>query len=289
MAPANGHPGRPGLRKGFSLAHRIATTDIRGQFILLGTGTSVGVPVIGCGCAVCSGNDPRNQRLRCAAVVGLPEGVLLIDTPPDLRTQLLRARIGLIHAVAFTHEHADHLYGLDDLRLFQFYLGRAVPIYCERVVEERIRQVYDYAFDQHEPTHPGATPQFDFRTIGTDPFPVLGTTLTPVRLNHGPRFQVLGFRIGHLAYCTDTNEIPAESWPRLEGLETLILDALRHKPHPTHFSLAQAVEVARKVGARQTYFTHVSHDLDHESTNASLPPGMALAYDGLSLRYGDRT
>jgi phosphoribosyl 1,2-cyclic phosphate phosphodiesterase len=128
-------------------------------------------------------------------------------------------------------------------------------------------------------------PQLDFRTIGTDPFQVLGQTIHPIRLNHGPRFQVLGFRIGNLAYCTDTDDIPAESWPRLSGLETLILDALRHKPHPTHFSLAQAIDVAHRVGARQTYFTHVSHDLDYDLTNASLPPRMALAYDGLKIPW----
>jgi phosphoribosyl 1,2-cyclic phosphate phosphodiesterase len=265
-----------------------ATPDLRGQFLLLGTGTSVGVPVIGCDCPVCRSENPRNQRLRCAAAVGLPEGVLLIDTPPDLRTQLLRACIGRVHAVAFTHEHADHLYGLDDLRLFQFYLGHPVPVYCERAVEHRIRQVYDYAFSPQEPTHPGAAPQLEFRTIATAPFQVLGATVTPIRLNHGPRFQVLGFRIGNLAYCTDTDAIPDESWPLLSGLETLILDALRHKPHPTHFSLPQAIEVARRIGATQTYFTHVSHDLDYETTNAHLPHGMALAYDGLTLRWEPR-
>jgi phosphoribosyl 1,2-cyclic phosphate phosphodiesterase len=269
------------------LAHRVATTDIRGQFILLGTGTSVGVPVIGCDCPVCTSDDPRNQRLRCAAVLGLPDGVLLIDTPPDLRLQLLRAGIGLVHAVAFTHEHADHLYGLDDLRLFQFYLRRPVPIYCESQVEDRIRLVYDYAFSHQPPTHAGSTPQLEFHTIGLDPFQVLGATVVPIRLNHGPRFRVLGFRIGNLAYCTDTNDIPPESWPRLHGLDVLILDALRRKPHPTHFSLDQAVAAAGRIGAKRTYFTHIGHDLDHEATNAGLPQGMALAYDGLSLPLGD--
>jgi phosphoribosyl 1,2-cyclic phosphate phosphodiesterase len=262
---------------------RLVTTDLRGQFLLLGTGTSVGVPVIGCGCSVCTSGNPRNDRLRCAAVVGLPEGVLLIDTPPDLRTQLLRARVGVIHAVAYTHEHADHLYGLDDLRLFQFYLRAPVPVYCEPFVEQRIRHVYDYAFDAQEPTHQGATPQLDFHPIGLQPFTVLGATVTPIRLHHGPRFRVLGFRIGDLAYCTDTNEIPPESWRLLEGLDVLILDALRRKPHPTHFSLDEAVAAARRIGARRTYFTHVGHDLEHEATNAQLPPGMELAYDGLRL------
>ncbi len=253
------------------------------MLILLGTGTSVGVPVIGCPCAVCSSPNPRNQRLRCAAVAGLPEGVLLIDTPPDLRLQLLREKIGVVDAVAFTHEHADHLYGLDDLRLFQFYLGHAVPIFCEPHVERRIRHVFDYAFTQQPPTHAGAAPQVTFQAIGTQPFRVLGATIRPVRLLHGPRFRVLGFRIGDVAYCTDTNEIPSDSWAVLDGLDTLVLDALRQTPHPTHFSLEEAVAAAQRIGARQTYFTHVSHDLEYEATNAELPAGMELAYDGLRI------
>ena len=265
------------------MAHFVSTTDIRGKFLLLGTGTSVGVPVIGCDCAVCTSDNPRNRRFRCAAAVGLPGGTLLIDTPPDLRTQLLRAGLGAVDAVAFTHEHADHLYGMDEIRLFQFYLGGAVPIYCEKFVEDRIRHVFDYAFSQQPPTHAGATPQIEFRRIDTSPFEALGARIQPIRLQHGPRFKVLGFRIGNLAYCTDTNEIPAESWSLLEGLDYLILDALRIAPHPTHFNLEEAVAVARKIGAQQTYFTHLCHDLEHDATNARLPAGMQLAYDGLEL------
>jgi phosphoribosyl 1,2-cyclic phosphate phosphodiesterase len=259
------------------------TADIRNQWILLGTGTSVGVPSIGCGCAVCQSEDARDRRTRCAVAVGLPEGVLLIDTPPDLRFQLLRERIGIVHAVLFTHDHADHLFGLDDLRLFPFYLGHPVPIYCESAVEQRIRRVYDYAFTDLEPTHPGAAPQLEFRRIDAAPFQVLGSTIVPIRLRHGPRFEVLGFRLGGIAYCTDTNEIPSESWPQLDGLDVLILDALRRRPHPTHFSLEQAIAAARRVGAKRTYFTHISHDLPHEQTNRELPAGMELAYDGLRL------
>jgi phosphoribosyl 1,2-cyclic phosphate phosphodiesterase len=265
----------------YLLPIQFSTTDIQGQFILLGTGTSVGVPVIGCSCQVCSSSNSRNQRLRCAAIVGLPEGNLLIDTPPDLRTQLLRERIGVVHAVAFTHEHADHLYGMDDLRLFQFYLGQPVPVYCEPIVEHRIRHVFDYAFSDHVPTHAGAAPQIEFRQIGLDPFQVLGTRIIPIRLEHGPRFKVLGFRIGNIAYCTDTNHVPLESLERLRGLDVLILDGLRHQPHPTHFHLEEAVRVAQSIGARRTYFTHVSHDLEHDETNSRLPEGMELAFDGL--------
>lgn len=261
----------------------VLTTDIRGRFILLGTGTSVGVPSIGCPCDVCISADPHDKRTRCSAIVGLPEGNLLIDTPPDLRFQLLRQQIGLVHAALFTHEHADHLFGLDDLRLFPFYLGHSMPLYCEDVVEERIRQSFSYAFADVEQTHHGAVPQLEFRRITTAPFDVLGARVVPIRLSHGPRFEVLGFRIGNLAYCTDCNAIPPESMPLLEGLDVLILDALRHRPHVTHFSLDQAIAAAKELRPKRTIFTHISHDLPHAATNASLPPGMELGYDGMEL------
>jgi phosphoribosyl 1,2-cyclic phosphate phosphodiesterase len=258
----------------------VLTTDIRGRLILLGTGTSVGVPAIGCPCEVCGSSDPRDKRTRCAALVGLPEGNLLIDTPPDLRQQLLREQVGIVHAVAYTHEHADHLFGLDDLRLFPFYLGHPVPIYCEPLVEERIRKSFDYAFADVEPTHAGAAPQLEFKSIGLAPVELLGARIEPLRLKHGPRFDVLGFRIGNVAYCTDTNGIPPESTARLEGLDVLIIDALRMRPHITHFSLDEAIEVSRQLQPKRTIFTHMSHDLGHARTNASLPTGMELGYDG---------
>jgi phosphoribosyl 1,2-cyclic phosphate phosphodiesterase len=256
------------------------TTDIRGELILLGTGTSVGVPSIGCPCEVCTSSNPRDKRTRCAAVVGLPQGNLLIDTPPDLRQQLLRERIGIIHAVIYTHEHADHIFGLDDLRLFPFYLGHAVPLYCDIKVEERIRKSFDYAFSAVERTHTGAAPELVLNRIDTAPLDLLGARIVPVRLKHGPRFDVLGFRFGNVAYCTDTNGIPPESMPLLEGLDVLVLDALRIRPHVTHFSLDEAIEVARQLNPRRTIFTHISHDLGHERTNALLPAGMELGYDG---------
>jgi phosphoribosyl 1,2-cyclic phosphate phosphodiesterase len=251
--------------------------------ILLGTGTSVGVPAVGCDCDVCRSNDPRDRHLRCAAILGLPQGNLLIDTPPDLRMQLLREQIGQIDAVAYTHEHADHVFGLDDLRIFQFYLKHPIPLYCEEPVEQRIRKAFDYAFDGREATHPGALPQLTFHRISTAPFDVLGAHIIPLRLTHGPRFNVLGFRVGNVAYCTDVNAIPDETWPLLEGLDTLIIDALRHRPHPTHFCLDEAIAVAQRLRPRQTYFTHIGHELSYVGTNAILPPGMALAYDGMRI------
>jgi len=262
------------------------TTDMRGEMVLLGTGTSVGVPAIGCGCPVCLSEDPRNKRLRCAAVLGLPEGNLLIDTPPDLRTQLLRERIGVVHAVAYTHEHADHIFGLDDLRLMPFYLGHAVPLYCEEIVERRILRSFDYAFTDIRQTHTGAVPQLELRHITTAPFETLGARVQPIRLKHGPRFEVLGFRVGSVAYCTDTNEIPAESWPLLEGLDVLVLDALRDRPHVTHFSLDEALDVVRRVRPRRAIFTHICHELEHEATNARLPAGVELGYDGMRFPLG---
>jgi phosphoribosyl 1,2-cyclic phosphate phosphodiesterase len=261
----------------------VVTTDIRGQLILLGTGTSVGVPSIGCPCEVCASTDPRDKRTRCAALVGLPQGNLLIDTPPDLRQQLLRERVGLVHAVLYTHEHADHIFGLDDLRLLPFYLGHAVPLYCEPVVEDRIRKSFDYAFSDVEQTHTGAVPQLTFQRIGLAPFDLLGARITPLRLKHGPRFDVLGFRIGNVAYCTDTSGIPPESLALLQGLDVLVLDALRYKPHITHLSIDEAIAIAQELKPKRTIFTHMSHDVGHAATSAKLPAGMELGYDGLQI------
>jgi phosphoribosyl 1,2-cyclic phosphate phosphodiesterase len=267
------------------LASRYVTTDITGELVFLGTGTSVGVPMIGCGCLTCTSADPRNNRTRSSIILGMPEGNLLVDTSPDLRTQLLRERIGVVHATVYTHEHADHVFGLDDLRLFQFYLGGAVPIYCEPRVEERIRRSFDYAFDQSPlAQHAGGVPKLRFHTIGLEPFDVLGGRVIPFRLKHGC-LDVLGFRFGNVAYCTDTNGIPEESFAALAGLDVLILDALRPRSHVSHYSLDEAVAVAQRIGARRTFFTHMSHELEHAATCAALPPGMELAYDGLRVRW----
>jgi phosphoribosyl 1,2-cyclic phosphate phosphodiesterase len=232
---------------------------------------------------VCQSGNPRNNRTRCSAILGLPDGNLLIDTSPDVRHQLLRERIGLVHAVLYTHEHADHIFGLDDLRLMQFYLGGPVPLYCEPCVEDRIRKSFDYAFTDASDMHKGAVPQLSFRRIGLEPFDVLGARVTSVRLKHGKRCDVLGYRIGNVAYCTDANAIEPASMERLQGLDVLVLDALRPRGHATHFSLEEAIEVAGRLRPKQTYFTHMSHELEHDATNASLPAGMALAYDGLRI------
>ena len=259
------------------------TADISGQMILLGTGTSVGVPALGCRCDVCQSDHPRNQRTRCSAILGLPEGNLLIDTSPDLRMQLLREKLGMVHTVIYTHEHADHVAGFDDLRLFQFYLGGPVPVYCDARVEARLRKSFDYAFADVEQTHAGAVPSVEIHSLTDQPVDILGATVVPIPLEHGPRFNVLGFRVGNVAYCTDVSCIPDSSWPLLQDLDTLVIDALRPNPHPTHFNIEQATDVVQRLGCRQAYFTHCSCHVDYESTNAMLPANIEVGYDGLRI------
>jgi len=209
----------------------------------------------------------------------------LIDTSPELRIQLLREKIDLIEAVIYTHGHADHLFGLDDLRLFGYRLERAVDLYCEENVEQQIRTSFFYAFRPATPDlHYGAIPLLKFHRISLEPFEVLGQQIQPIRLIHG-RLPVLGFRIGNVAFCTDVSYIPDESWPLLEGLDVLIIDALRDEPHATHFGIPQALAAVERVKPKRTYLTHVSHYLDYHSTNARLPAGVELSYDSLRIPY----
>jgi len=216
-------------------------------------------------------------------VLGLPEGNLLIDSPPELRVQLIREQIGLIHAVAYTHAHADHLFGLDDLRIFPHYLEREVPIYCRAKVEQRIRRTFAYAFDPAVQAFPaGGIPKLAFETIDGEPFRVLGAEVTPIPLEHGP-FKCLGFRVGNVAYCTDVKTIPPASAERLRGLDVLILDCLRDEPHVTHMNVEEALAAVAALKPRQTLLTHLCHRLEHESTRARLPAGVDLAYDGLKI------
>jgi phosphoribosyl 1,2-cyclic phosphate phosphodiesterase len=260
--------------------------DIRNKLVFLGTGTSHGVPVIGCGCPVCTHPNPNNRRTRCSVVMGLAEGNLLIDSTPELRVQLLREGIGAIHAVAYTHEHADHLFGLDDLRIFADYLGHDLPIYCDHSVKSRIRKVFDYAFDPRTRQFPaGGIPRLAFTEIAAEAFDVLGVRVTPIPMVHGP-YPVLGFRLGNVAYCTDTSSIPPASMGLLTGLDVLVLDCLRHRPHPTHMTVEEAIETARQLSPRRTLFTHICHELEHDATNAALPAGMELAYDGMEVPLG---
>jgi len=264
----------------------IVSTDFRGSMIMLGCGTSVGVPAIGCGCDVCQSGDPKNNRTRSSVIFGLPEGNLLIDTTPELRIQLIREQIGLVHAVAYTHEHADHIFGLDDLRLFPFIIGGPVPLYCQPQVEARIRHSFDYAFYETPETHQGSRPRLVFETIDQQPFDVLGARVIPIPLVHGPRIDVFGFRIGDVAYCTDVKAITASSMALLAGLDTLILGALRYTPHPTHFCIDEAIEVINELKPRRTFLTHMGHDIDYSTAMNQLPAGIEPGYDGLRIDLG---
>jgi len=250
--------------------------------VILGCGTSVGVPAIGCGCVVCQSGEAKNNRTRSSVIVGLPGGNLLIDTTPELRVQLIREQIGLVHAVAYTHDHADHIFGLDDLRLFPFSIGGPVPLYCQTQVEARIRHSFDYAFNDGPETHQGSRPRLVFETLEEIEFEVLGTRVIPIPLHHG-NTKVLGFRIGDVAYCTDVKEIPERSMRLLLGLDTLIIGALRYVPHPTHYCIDEVIEVVNQLQPRQTYLTHMAHEIDYSTAMRELPRGIEPAFDGLQI------
>ena len=247
---------------------------------ILGSGTSHGVPMIACDCPVCRSADPHDKRTRTSIYIRQGQTCLLVDTSPELRLQCLANDVRRVDAVLFTHHHIDHVAGLDDLRRFNWIQNGPIPLYGLPATLERLATMFEYVFDP-DPAYPSAIPQLSRYAID-GPLVIGDCAITPIPLLHG-RLPVLGFRIGAFAYCTDVSEIPAASWPLLEGLEVLVLDALRRRPHPTHFNLEQAVEHARRIGARQTYFTHIAHELGHAETNAALPTGMALVHDGLLI------
>jgi len=246
----------------------------------LGTGTSTGVPVPTCGCDVCRSSDPRDQRLRPSVLVRWNDASILIDCSTDLRAQALRYEIDRIDAVLFTHGHADHILGLDDLRLYNWKQGLAVPAYGSPSTLEALQRTFWYVFDD-QPTE-STRPALELCPV-EERFSLRGRTVVPVPVMHGP-MPILGYRIGSFAYLTDVSEIPAAAYPLLEGLDVLVLNALRERPHPMHLSLSQAIEQAGRIGARHTYFTHVSHELHHATVAAKLPAGIELAHDGLSFR-----
>jgi phosphoribosyl 1,2-cyclic phosphate phosphodiesterase len=250
------------------------------RITFLGTGTSHGVPMIGCECATCRSTDLHDNRLRPSIFVETAAARVLVDAGPDLREQALRHRIARVDAILFTHGHADHILGIDDVRRFNALMAGAMPCYGDRATLDDIRRMFGYVFDSGTPKG-GGLPALDLREI-TGPFSVGDLEVQPVPLWHGRR-PVLGFRFGAVAYLTDCSRLDDEAWPLLGDLDVLVLDALRERPHPTHFSLAEAIDTARRIGARDTYFTHMAHDLPHEATNARLPDGMRLAHDGLVL------
>jgi len=250
------------------------------RITFLGTGTSHGVPMIGCECATCRSTDPHDNRLRPSICIETSGARVLVDAGPDLREQALRHRIARVDAIVFTHGHADHILGMDDVRRFNALMDGSMPCYGDAATLEDIRRMFSYVFDPATPKG-GGLPQLDLRVID-GPFSVGDIHLQPVPIWHGRR-RILGFRVGGFAYLTDCSRIDEAAWPLLERLEVLVLDALREKPHPTHFSLSDAIETAARIGAARTFFTHMAHDLPHEATNARLPDGMRLAHDGLVL------
>lgn len=247
---------------------------------LLGTGTSHGVPAIGCDCDVCHSPDPRNRRLRPSILIDINGTQVLVDTSPDLRMQALTHNIRRVDAILFTHGHADHVLGLDEMRRFNAMQKEAIPCYADEQTLETLRRMFPYIF-RPPAVATGGVPQLVLSRIA-GPFTLGRSEFTPVPLFHGPR-PVLGFRLGSFAYLTDCNRIPETSWPLLDGVTTLILDALRDRPHATHFTVAEALEVVARLAPARAYFTHICHDLPHAATCARLPRGVELAYDGLVL------
>lgn len=237
--------------------------------------------MIGCPCEVCHSTDPRDRRLRPSIYVAVDKGpAVLVDTSTDLRQQALAHAISRVDAILMTHSHADHVMGMDEIRRFNVINGGEMPVYASAATAQELRRIFAYAFEPPAQKG-GGLPQIALRTIDA-PFAVGPLGVQPVTVLHG-ELPILGFRFGRFAYLTDASAIPDQSWPLLENLETLVIDALRHRPHPTHFTLAEAVAVAERLGPRQTWFTHICHDLPHEATNRSLPSGMALAHDGLQF------
>lgn len=269
------------------------------RFTFLGTGTSAGIPTIGCGCAVCASTDPRDNRTRTSALVEWtdPRGherAVLIDAGPDLRQQALRHGLSRLDAIVFTHNHVDHTFGLDEVRRFNLLMQRPIDIYASAHTLEHLRRVYKHIFEPSSNVQKSFVATLIAHEISAaHPIDLFGLRFTPIDLLHG-RLPVLGFRIEPgsslpraewmpLAYCTDVSAIPTESWRHLAGLGTLVLDALRPRKHPTHLTLDDAVSIAGRVEAGRTYFVHMSHELAHAETNAGLPETMALAHDGLTL------
>lgn len=276
------------------------------EFVILGSGTSAGVPVIGCDCAVCRSEDPRNRRTRPSACVRFRDSggtarMALIDTSPDLRQQALREELRRCDAIVFTHNHVDHTFGLDEVRRFNALMQAPIDVYGEDRTLEFLGRVYRHIFAKEKNVNDSFVATLIPHLLEPDrPLDLHGLRWTPIRLLHG-RLPILGFRLEALgdgtgepaetqpgplplAYCTDVSSVPPEAWPQLVGLRTLILDMLRYRRHPTHLSVDEAIQTAGNIGARRTWFTHMTHDIDHANLDQRLPDGMRLAYDGLVLK-----
>ncbi|MBW2476202.1 MAG: GPMC system MBL fold metallohydrolase [Deltaproteobacteria bacterium] len=249
------------------------------RLTILGSGTSTGVPVLGCNCQTCNSTEPMNHRTRCSALLQWNGKSVLIDTSTDFRQQALRENIQCIDAVLYTHTHADHVHGIDDLRTYSLVTGNPIPVFADREAIHRIEKLFSYIFT--DDCVPGYRPRLQVQAI-SEPFDLFGQTVIPIPLTHGPGHST-GYRLGRLAYLTDCNHIPDRSWPLLKGVSTLVVDALRFRPHESHFSIAEAIHLAQRLGTRQTILTHLSHDIDCTRHAEKLPEGVSFAYDGQTL------
>ena len=247
---------------------------------MLGTGTSHGVPMIGCDCRTCTSPDPRDRRFRASILIQTDGPSVLVDTTPDLRSQALAFNVRRVDAIVYTHSHADHVMGLDDVRRFNAIQKSAVPCYADEQTLEDLRRIYAYIFSR-DAIPGGGIPQVVLARVA-GAFCVGPATFVPVPIFHGSR-TILGYRVGSFAYLTDCSGIPDTSWPLLDGVETVVIDALRERPHPTHLSIEQALAVVGRLRPSRAYFTHMCHDLPHAATCARLPGGVELAYDGLTF------
>jgi phosphoribosyl 1,2-cyclic phosphate phosphodiesterase len=254
------------------------------ELLFLGSGTSAGIPMIGCHCEVCSSSDPKDHRSRPSVVISQGETRVLVDTTPELRLQCVANSVDRIEAVVYTHAHADHIMGLDDVRRFNALKGGPLDVWADSAAHHSLQQCFGYAFKVPSPDLKVFRPHLQPRVID-GPFRIGPMNWIPVPLLHGEQ-PILGFRVGKLAYCTDVSAIPEQSFPLLEGLDVLVLDALQWKPHVTHFNIEQAIEASRRIGAKQTYFTHIAHGVMHARDNPLMPEGVQLAYDGLRVTAG---
>ena len=250
------------------------------KIIFLGSGTSQGVPIIACSCNVCNSLNPKDKRLRSSVLIQLGDKNIVVDTGPDFRQQMLNCKIKHLDAILFTHAHRDHLAGLDDIRGFNYIMKQAIDVYCEDIMEAAIKKEFFYAFT--EPKYPGV-PEMNLHTITSQPFSLFNTQIEPIRVFHY-KLPVLGFKVSNFVYITDANRIEDQEIEKVKGCDVLVLNALRREHHISHFTLQEAIDMSKMIGAKQTYFTHISHQLGfHDNVENELPDNIHLAYDGLEI------
>lgn len=251
------------------------------RFTILGSGTSSGVPLPACQCPVCLSEDEKDKRLRCSLLIETKNTSVLIDTSADFRQQMLIHQVQKLDAVVFTHYHFDHIGGFDDIRAFNFIQQKPLSIFLNNETFQSLKRIFSYAFGEAVQTG-GGLPVVDVNIIDKESFKIGDIGFEIIPLMHG-NIEVLGFRIGNFAYCTDTNFISEESKNKLKNLDYLILDALRFHPHPTHYTVDEAIEIANELKAKKTYFTHIAHQISHSKLSSELPENIHLAYDGLEI------